>query len=124
VVRAGALKAILGAYGGLSAAHPLVTVPGPASEERLWAEAAAWLKKTSTDADRFAKAQNLGKVPPLKSKPGRSTNILDSLVKLEQAFDEATVNALSIAALLPYHLHKYKMLLSRRARSKSSRPDK
>ena len=40
-VRAGVLKAMLTAYGETTAAPPFATLPGPASEQLLWAEIAA-----------------------------------------------------------------------------------
>jgi|HubBroStandDraft_5_1064220.scaffolds.fasta_scaffold39582_2 hypothetical protein len=103
-LRAGILKAIVTEYGGRAAGLPLAPHPGPASEDRLWAEVAAWLEKLVLDTHSFLIAQGLtpGRVlPPLAPTP----SIIESLVELELIFHRATLDAMQIVGALPYHLY-------------------
>lgn len=121
VVRAGVLKSILAAYGHPSGGQLTMTLPGPASEERLWAEAAAWLKKTAADASLFSIIQKLDQRRKSSVGSKGAPALINSLVSLEQSFHGATVDALSAAAALPYHLYRYQRAQSMRARTRSSR---
>ena len=106
-VRAGVLKAILTAYGESVAAPPSATLPGPASEQLLWAVIAAWLRKIAADAASFSAAQRL-QPSARKSRPksARQAPILESIALIEQTFHRATLDALLIAGDLPYHLYQ------------------
>jgi hypothetical protein len=103
-LRAGAIKMIVIEYGGNIVGPPPAPYPGPASENRLWAEIAARLQKLARDADSFLTAQGLV--------PGQTTRTLDpapplveSLVELESLFHQATLDALQIVGVLAYHLY-------------------
>jgi hypothetical protein len=105
-LRATVLKAILGVYGEFASSAPRVSLPGPASEQRLWAEVAAWLKKIAADASLFTIAQKLSSARKSPLQVTRAAPILESLVLLEQSFHRATLDALLIAGALPYHLYR------------------
>ena len=103
-LRAGAIKMIVIEYGGKVVGPPPPPYPGPASENRLWAEIAARLEKLARDADSFLTVQGLapGQIP---SRPDPLPPLVDSLVELESLFHQATVDALQIVGVLAYHLY-------------------
>jgi hypothetical protein len=104
-VRAGVLKAILAAYGETGAPLPTATLPGPESEQLLWAEVSAWLEKIAADASSFSSAQRLQSGSrKSRAKSARQASIVESSILIEQAFHRATLDALLIAGKLPYHL--------------------
>jgi hypothetical protein len=105
-LRGTVLKAILGVYGDRASGLPRVSLPGPASAQRLWAEIAAWLKKIAADATSFTIAQKLSSTHKSRMEATRSGPLLESLVLLERSFHRATLDALRIAGALPYHLYR------------------
>jgi hypothetical protein len=106
VLGAGVFKAILNLYGERPAPPPPSSLPGAASELRLWAEVAAWLEKLKSDSTLFSVSQHLapaGKSPPRKIRPAP---LLSSLVGLEHALHRTTADSLLVANVLPYHLYR------------------
>jgi hypothetical protein len=116
-LRAGVLKAILRTYGELAAGQAPALLPGPASEQRLWAEVAARFEKLAKDATSFSAAQRLAPGPLSGLASKRSAPILESLVLLEQSVHRATLDALLVAGALPYHLYHTGQRGASRARS-------
>lgn len=104
-LRAGVIKTLVREYGGEPTPFPPLPHPGPASEARLWAEVAAWLKKIAADTDSFLNAQGLSP-NPLPSPPTQPPPLLDSLVSLELDFHQATLDAMQIVGVVPYHLYR------------------
>jgi len=103
---AGVFKATLNLYGEKPLPPPPAPQPGPASELRLWAEIAAWLEKIAADSTLFSASQELSKASKSSSKKIPPAPVLDSLVRLEQAFHRTTSSALLVANALPYHLYR------------------
>jgi hypothetical protein len=103
-LRGGIIKLIVTAYGGHAVDPPHLYPPGPASENRLWAEAAAWLQKLAGDVNSFLSVQGItpGHVPSL---PAPTPDLINSMVDLEQTFHQATLDAMQIVNVLPYHLY-------------------
>jgi hypothetical protein len=105
-LRGSALKAILRTYGESASGQPLASLPGPASERRLWAEIAAWFEKLAKDASSFTSLQRLPSARDVDSTSKGKPALLESLAGLEQSVHRATLDALLIAGLLPYHLYR------------------
>jgi hypothetical protein len=105
-LRGSVLKAILRTYGESASGQPLASLPGPASERRLWAEIAAWFEKLAKDASSFTSLQRLPSARDVDSASRAKPPLLESLAALEQSLHRATLDALLIAGLLPYHLYR------------------
>jgi hypothetical protein len=106
VLGAGAFKAILHLYGERPAPAPSSSLPGAASELRLWAEVAAWFEKLKADSTLFSVSQHLA--PADKSRPKKvpPETVESSLIRLEHALHRTTADSLLVANVLPYHLYR------------------
>jgi len=97
-IQSGVQKAIVQLYGAQPAPPPALSNPGASSEQRLWAEIAAWLQKIAADSTLLTEVQQVGsEVEP----PGDG---VPPIARLEQSAQETTLNLLQIAGRLPYHL--------------------
>jgi hypothetical protein len=106
VLGAGAFKAILNLYGERPASPPPSSLPGAASESRLWAEAAAWLEKLESDSTLFSVSQRLASAAKSRPRKIRPAPMVSSLVSLEHALHRTTADSLLVANVLPYHLYR------------------
>jgi hypothetical protein len=106
VLGAGAFKAIVNLYGEMPAPPPPSSLPGAASELRLWAEVAAWLEKLASDSTLFSVSQQLTHAEKSRPKKVRPAPMLGSLARLEHALHRTTADSLLVANVLPYHLYR------------------
>jgi hypothetical protein len=106
VLGAGAFKAILNLYGERPTPSPPSSLPGAASELRLWAEVAAWLEKLKSDSTLFSVSQRLAPAEKSRPKKVRPAPMVDSLLSLEHALHRTTADSLLVANVLPYHLYR------------------
>jgi hypothetical protein len=97
-IQSGVQKAIVQLYGPQPAPPPGLTNPGAASEERLWAEIVAWLRKIAADSSRLTEVQNI------ETESAPDENGTPPLARMEQAAQQTTLNLTLIAGRLPYHL--------------------
>ncbi len=119
LLQSGVYKVIVQLYGQQPARGPALASPGASSEERLWAEVAAWFMKIAADTDRVVNVQhlqsagrdlaarNMSKKKRSRRHRPRSGVLDDSdpLRRLEQGVQRATLNTLTFAGLLPHHLY-------------------
>ena len=116
-VQSGVYKTIVQLYGQQPAPAPGLPNPGAASEERLWAEIAAWFEKIAADTDLYDAVQHIAANPTSKRKKA-SLTAPPALIRMEQAVHRATLDIIQIAGLLPYHLYHAAHAAPPRARSK------
>jgi hypothetical protein len=97
-VQLGVQKAVVQLYGPQPAAPPGLPNPGASSEQRLWAEIVAWLKKIAADSTLLTEVHHF------ETEGEAEGNGMLPLARMEQRAQETTLNLLQIAGLLPYHL--------------------
>jgi hypothetical protein len=102
-LQSGIYKAIVQLYGLQPAPPASLASPGASSEQRLWAEIAAWLDKMAEDTDLLTSVQHIDTKATAKKKGAKATP--QSVSRIEQAVHRATLNTMRMAELLPYHLY-------------------
>ena len=103
ILQSAAYKAMLRLYGLIPTASPELISPGAASESRLWAEIVAWLEKIAADTDLYDMVQHIN--PQKPPKPAAAKPGMPPLIEMELGTHRVTLDLLTIASLLPYHLY-------------------
>ncbi len=100
-IQSAVYKAMLRLYGQVPTPVHEPTGPGPVSEERLWREIVGWLQKIADDTDLYSAVQKIVRKDVDDMGPDSS---LPPLVRMEVGVHRVTLDIMTIAGLLPYHL--------------------